>query len=31
MPTTHKAIAHDAVEAFEGLQVLVGEVELNHS
>lgn len=28
---THKAIAHDAVEAFEGLQVLVGEVELNHS
>lgn len=31
LPATHKAIAHDAVEAFEGLQVLVGEVELNHS
>lgn len=31
MPTTHKAIAHDTVEAFEGLQVFVGEVKLNHS
>jgi hypothetical protein len=28
--TTGKAIAHDAIEAFEGLQVLVGEMELDH-
>lgn len=29
-PGTHKAVAHDAVEAFQRLQVLVGEVELDH-
>lgn len=29
-PRTHEAIAHDAVEAFQRLQVLVGEVELDH-
>lgn len=27
---THEAVAHDAVEAFERVQVLVGEVELDH-
>lgn len=27
---THEATAHDAVEAFQGLEVLVGEVELYH-
>lgn len=26
---SHEAVAHDAVEALEGLQVLVGEMELD--